>query len=338
MAPGGSVPQNAAEGTKQPAPVDRSSNWLDVLKAFAMPLVVALLGYWLNASLNERQQRDADNRMYIEMMGRREDAESSLRKDMFKYILDTFMSKDPKTRPEQQLDQEILSLELLAYNFHESLDIGPLFQHVRQRIPAGPEEAYRRNRLERVAIEVCERQIASLAEENAVARGDADLSELKEDRVPRLYWAKHGVVNEDASVLQRVCLSLGDTESRRRHRQFLLEVVGFDAQEREIQVRLVVTKQVSEEECRNPNLNLDSKREVDINFSAGLFDFPMIDSTRLSEDERSAVAVTHLTEHSAGLRLVYYPGTRASLRDKRFIDDMLNEVRHSTAPQKGKSR
>ena len=95
----------------------RSLNWLDLLKAVAMPLVVAMLGYWLNASLNEWQQRAADNRMYIQTMGRREDAENSLRKDMFKYILDTFMSGPPGTKPGDHLDQEILSLELLATTF-----------------------------------------------------------------------------------------------------------------------------------------------------------------------------------------------------------------------------
>ena len=70
------------------------------------------------------------------MMGRREEADSNLRKDMFNSILTTFMAKDPSMRlsSEELIRQQILSLELLAYNFHESLDIGPLFKDVQRRI------------------------------------------------------------------------------------------------------------------------------------------------------------------------------------------------------------
>ena len=70
------------------------------------------------------------------MMGRREEADSNLRKDMFNSILATFMARDPSLRlsSEELIRQQILSLELLAYNFHESLDIAPLFKDVERRI------------------------------------------------------------------------------------------------------------------------------------------------------------------------------------------------------------
>src|SRR6202521_2903162 len=137
-----------------------TSWWVDLLRVAALPLVTLILGFVFNRSLNERQasesaalrdrQAQEDNmRLYTEMMGRREQADSDLRKDMFKSILDTFMSKDPKLERSEQLSQEVLKLELLAYNFHESLDIGPLFKDVRSRIPdekQGP-SAEQRNRL-----------------------------------------------------------------------------------------------------------------------------------------------------------------------------------------------
>ena len=87
----------------------------------------------------------------------------------------------------------------------------------------------------------------------------------------------------------------------------------------------------------DPNLNLNTHRELVINLSTGLFDLPLIDSTRLSFDERCTLAVTQPANLPAGLRLAYYPGTRASFRDKRFIDDMPDEVRHSTDCSKGKA-
>ena len=109
---------------------------VDLIKALALPLVTLVLGYWFNSSLNERQQIESNIRLYAEMMGRREEADSNLRKDMFNSILTTFMSKDPaaKLSSEELIRQQILSLELLAYNFHESLDIAPLFKDVQRRI------------------------------------------------------------------------------------------------------------------------------------------------------------------------------------------------------------
>ena len=50
--------------------------WLDVVKAVALPLVTLALGYWFNTSLNSRQTRDSNYRLYTEMMGRREQADS----------------------------------------------------------------------------------------------------------------------------------------------------------------------------------------------------------------------------------------------------------------------
>ena len=81
------------------------------MKVLALPLVTLVLGYWFNASLNKRQQIDNNIRLYAEMMGRREEADSNLRKDMFNSILTTFLAKDPnlKQSEEEQIRQQILS-------------------------------------------------------------------------------------------------------------------------------------------------------------------------------------------------------------------------------------
>src|SRR5688500_15635966 len=151
--------------------------WIELAKVLALPLVTLVLGYWFNSWLNERQQVESNIRLYAEMMGRREEADSNLRKDMFNSILDTFMVKDPSLRltSEEVIRQQILSLELLAYNFHESLDIGPLFKDVQRRI--GVEErdtnTELRGRLESVALQVIEHQLTALSEAGMIERGDA---------------------------------------------------------------------------------------------------------------------------------------------------------------------
>ena len=104
-------------GEAKPAANETKSTrvtWLDALKALAIPLVTLILGFVFNASLNSRQERESNIRLYTEMMGRREQADSDLRKDMFKSILDTFMRKDPKLELDEQLNQEVLNLELFG--------------------------------------------------------------------------------------------------------------------------------------------------------------------------------------------------------------------------------
>ena len=83
---------NTSEGdvpTPTPPPASEGHHsWLiDLVKVLALPLVTLVLGYWFNSSLNERQQIDSNVRLYAEMMGRREEADSNLRKDMFNSIL-----------------------------------------------------------------------------------------------------------------------------------------------------------------------------------------------------------------------------------------------------------
>src|SRR5947207_15138684 len=92
-------------------------HWIEISQVVAMPLVTLVVRYLLNSSLSTSQTRDSNLRLYADMMGRREEADSALRKDMFKSILDSFVAQGPgaKTEPEAQ----VLNLELLAYNFHE---------------------------------------------------------------------------------------------------------------------------------------------------------------------------------------------------------------------------
>jgi len=165
-----------AEGdvpTPTPPPSEGRRTWpIELVKVLALPLVTLVLGYWFNSSLNERQQIDNNVRLYAEMMGRREEADSNLRKDMFNSILNTFMAKDPNSRltPEEQIRQQILSLELLAFNFHESLDIAPLFKEVGRRIAIDekPINQELRGRLESVALQVIEHQLTALSDVGTV--------------------------------------------------------------------------------------------------------------------------------------------------------------------------
>ena len=88
-------------------------------------LAVAGLGYWGSKVLESRQALDSNTRLYSELMSKREESESALRKDMFNSIIGSFLQAGTNAG---SLESQVLNLELLAENFHESLNLKPLFR------------------------------------------------------------------------------------------------------------------------------------------------------------------------------------------------------------------
>jgi hypothetical protein len=335
------VSTSDADAPQPEAPRDEARSgraWLDLVRALALPLVTLVLGYWFNSSLNERQQVESNIRLYAEMMGRREEADSNLRKDMFNSILTTFMARDPSSRlsPDESLRQQILSLELLAYNFHESLDIGPLFKDVQRRIgaDAGAADAELRGRLESVALQVIEHQLTALSEAGMIERGDA-LPEKINDLQAYLMFGIRTVPDPDTKPGEgaaRLCLSMQANDGSTRYRQFRLELLQYNETAHEVLVHLYVSQPLTADECKQPTLDLQAKREIDTNFLVGLFDFPMIDNTRLSGGERTAVSLTALNPAVLSVALSYFPASRASLKDKPYYDEVIRDLVRNREP------
>ena len=67
-----------------------------------------------------------------------------------------------------------------------------------------------------------------------------------------------------------------------------------------------------------------------VTFWVGYYDFPMIDNTRLSADQRCAVVLDNFCEDSeckAEVTVVLFPGSRASLQEKTFSEDVIRQLR-----------
>lgn len=88
---------------------------------------IALLGYYGQSTLTALSAKEQDARLYTELLSRREEAESALRKDMFKEIMSGFFTNVNPDDIENSLSKKILKLEMLALNFGDSLSLGPLF-------------------------------------------------------------------------------------------------------------------------------------------------------------------------------------------------------------------
>src|SRR5438093_4674164 len=145
---------------------DRPRDKWDKLAIFVQPLggvmtalAVAVVGIMGSQVIDRRQSLDTNARLYSELMSRREEAESNLRKDMCVTIIQSFLQPGSK-----DLDSKVLNLELLAYNFHDSLNLKPLFMDMQMRLASStePNRPGYLARVNRVARDIAARQFFSL--------------------------------------------------------------------------------------------------------------------------------------------------------------------------------
>jgi hypothetical protein len=256
-------------------------------------VAVGLLGYYTSNIVRQQETRDSNERVYTQLMSSREQAESGLRKDMFLSIIQVFL------RPETEgLEAKMLNLEMLAYNFHESLNLKPLFAHLDRQIAGStdPQKANFVTRLNQIAQEITNRQMVLLEQVGKKFGRTVDFEKLK--------------ASPGGLELEPEKLKLDNTE-----REFMVSVLDVDRQRREIRMELGV---------RTSGESATMQRRT---FHVGYYDFPMIDNTRLSRDQRAAVVVNQFGEAGADLTLVYFPGSYASLKEKISYDEVVEKLR-----------
>ncbi|NOY62587.1 MAG: hypothetical protein GXP10_05420 [Gammaproteobacteria bacterium] len=252
--------------------------------------------------LAQQQVEETNRRLYTEIMSSREKADSDLRKEMFNSIISAFL--DPE---KAALDEKVLALELLAYNFHDIIDLSPLFKHVAKTVDDSTLEnkAALSKQLERVAREVIDKQLASLSDGGMLTTFSVNFDEI----------AKGGQSLDEK--LYPIRANMPDAPGER---YIFVEALHSYPEDREIKVRL---ESGSPADRFNP--------EIDLIFKVGFFDFPMIDNTRVSHSQRIGVALTRWTDYGAELALVYFPGSRASLKEKPYYDEVVEQLQRSTA-------
>jgi hypothetical protein len=109
-------------------------------------------------------------------------------------------------------------------------------------------------------------------------------------------------------------------------RNFRLEILGADAANRQVQLRVTVR-----------GGQRGAAETTSAEFWLGPFDFPMIDNVRLPHDQRMAAVLNNFDSRSgsADLTLAYFPGKYAGLREKPYYDEVLAKLlaaNQSTVP------
>jgi hypothetical protein len=278
---------------------DKAAIVLQPVGGLLTAVAIALLGYFSSDYLNRRQAIETNTRLYTELMSRREESESALRKDMFVSIINSFL------RPAGgDIAADVLNLELLAYNFHESLNLKPLFVDLKRRIDKGEtnarsaaaraELADYQARLERVSREIARKQMIVI---EGVGK--------KFDRTVDLTNDPEGSTLEPATL---VLDGIKTTVS--------IDILSVDRKNREIEVALTL-------ETPDPQQGRQTKMA---NFTVSYFDFPMIDNTRLDKGQRCAVVLNSFSDQSADLTVVLFPGEYASLKEKPYYNEVIENV------------
>ena len=264
-------------------------------------VAVATLGFTGSRALERQQSSEAKLRLYSELMSRREESEATLRKEMFQSIIGSFFDQSASS-----LDVRLLKMELLAQNFHEALNLTPLFVYLKRDIAqstsSGPQQRGYENRLATLAREVVRKQLIVL--EAAGHRRDWTL--LLSDSL--LDGSKSEPLEDVSQTLDGVT------------RRFRLTVLRADTAQRELRVSLEI------ETKAGPGTAESNDSRSAVEFDVGFFSSPMIDNTRLSDDQRVAVVLTDMNEAGANLSLVYFPGSRASLREKPYYEEILRKL------------
>jgi hypothetical protein len=272
-------------------------------------IAIVWIGFITNRHLNQRQELDAKERLYSELMSRREDSESALRKDMFGSIITSFLSnqKPRAPTPVDELEAKVLNLELLSYNFHESLNLSPLFLHLGRAISEAAitptQRIQYRDRLKRVAAEINRREGDLLEAAGESTEWDIDLDSIPTGEGPS-YRIGEATLTVDGFT-----------------RVFQLTALGKDLERQELRVRLEVI---------GPDTTSERKQTQAV-FTVGFFDFPMVDNTRLSNDQRCAVVLLVMDQSHARVRLLYFPGSRASLRERPYYEEILENLHRQNA-------
>jgi hypothetical protein len=274
-------------------------------------LTIALVSYYGSDYLNNKQNNDSKIRLYTELMSSREQSESALRKDMFTSILSTIL------KDSHSLDENILQLELLAYNFHESLNLMPLFVYMDRQIATEKNmrlKAEYRKRLYKMAGDVISKQISSL--EGAATRETMFITFPADSVSYKPGLSQEVAMDWKESKVFYDTVRVGNINNFYK-RVVFLKALGYNVDEKTVKVRLDIETSVNDK-----FVNMVTQE-----FTIDYFQFPMIDNTRLSNDMRCAVVMRDFAyPNFIEVDILYFPGSHSSLKERPYYDEVVKKL------------
>lgn len=266
-----------------------NAKWL--VATLAIPATLGFVTYKYQAISAERVADESRYRLYTELLSKREQADTDVRRGVFEKVLGSYLSPT-----QADIEQKLVALELLALNFHESVNLSPLFWQLDRQIATAPEGKRQEfgAQLHRIASNIKDRQVEVLEVAGAKRDGTVSFDRIAEEGL---------LVDED--------LSFEDPDARQAQRvwkrHFTVEVIEHQPELRRLLVRVH-----------------DGRKQWV--FWVDPFDFPLVDYARMSKAERFTVIMRSYTVDSAQLSFLYFPSSRSGVKDKPFIDDVMSDL------------
>jgi hypothetical protein len=170
--------------------------------------------------------------------------------------------------------------------------------------------------LDKVASEVKNKQIAALEESGGKLDATINIENLDGQMELQPF---EGAISPKSVVADG---------SASKKTLFKVEPLAVDLIKKEIRVKLEVRSAQPTGVDDKPE-NADPAYTL---FTISPFDFPMIDNTRLPHGQRCAIVVRKFPSKgdpgypNVQVTLVYFPGSRASLKEKPFYDEAMQDL------------
>ncbi len=338
------------------------------ISAIVTALAIAAIGYYGQQVVNNisarqekaRQQiahQEQDARLYTQLLSRREESESALRKDMFKEIMTGFFSdlnvsdkkefnnsnseKVPKGSIISNdisnkvlkrdiinniISKKILKLEMLALNFGDSLSLGPLFSELSKDIDRILEankikdwmdvSELHQKRLRSLAKRVASAQLATIIPKGKTFDIDIPYEKIKKP--------DSGAESEEWQFtwpydLTKESRPENNMRLNEINRSLTIQMRNADFNNKAVSVKLLIEDLVED--------TISYKGDTEITFTLDYFNFPLIDNTRLSDNERFAIVLEKFTWEKITIKCVLFDGVYASQRDKPFLNEAIHELK-----------
>ncbi|MDP1621328.1 MAG: hypothetical protein Q8M08_03225 [Bacteroidales bacterium] len=314
--------------------------------ALITALTIAFVSYAASNYLSKNQEKEAKTKLYTELMTKREDSESALRKDMFNSIMNNILNDKAKV----SLDEKILQLELLTYNFHESLNLMPLFEYLNRSINDEIRDlvlrkAYKR-RLIKMSRAIIAKQLSSLETVSKPVTFYYEDTLFNYKNGPRykndstyrliideLHEQNSTALNGSLQFCTYVDSVFNGKEYDSLQRVIRIKILDYDTVDASVKIRLTI-----QSIYLGKQTTFELPRQTE--FMVSYFEFPMIDNTRLTNDMRLAVVLNGIvsdkypnaTGQPVGnririeLKVIYFPGSRSSLKEKPYFDDIVSKL------------
>jgi uncharacterized Rmd1/YagE family protein len=272
-----------------------SRDWIDILSKLLPGIGAVIAGIFIPLVISMNSEKNRSNQLYAEIVSKREASDTELRARMFENLISSFFGDVAKHKAGKK--EQLTLLRLVAFNFHESFDLRPLFEGLESEL--GTEE---RESLKDIAREI-------------VAKQEAMLSYVKEGLVFRktLYQgAENGImvppVGQQGYKGHRLGIEASDIGKDNDY--VVLRVVDISDENKEV------------------------GDNVEVQFKLSYYDMPFVDNTKLFDNARFAITLKEIGNDKDGnktvtIKVIFFPEGFMSSRDRPYLDEMLEQLRIS---------